>query len=374
MPHAPAAAAETTPRKRFGIRIVAVRVLAILIGAAIMTGVLVAGASSALAQPCRSCVDTDPPPPAPPKVSPPAAPTGMHVDHIDSDYIYFQWQDNATNETAYTLHWREIPPYWADWPPTTGSATINLPNFTSTRLALSRFNVDEYYDFWVSADNAGGSTPMAGTLHIIPKPSPPRTPPPPAAPNVTGLAGITVGTSIVWTWQGNAADTNYTVTLSDPSLWLIWSPQNVNGGRTGTISFRSDNLQVGHTYHLLVVTHRSGNSDSSGTGTSVTIPQNPPPGVRDVDLYNCSARGNRTIWMSNNGGDWTSQGIAQDSGFGTSCGPGASTPLSISLPAGLITLEATNDGSAPRGVDNVTYTQVFIGATDGQTVQTILST
>jgi hypothetical protein len=96
-------------------------------------------------------------------------------------------------------------------------------------------------------------------------------------------------------------------------------------------------------------------------------------GVREVDVYNCSAAGARTVWMST-GGAYTNTGVATDVGFGVPCGPGASTPLTVTLPTGLVTLVATNDGQPPNGTDNVKYTQVFVGSTTGAVVPAILTT
>jgi hypothetical protein len=192
------------------------------------------------------------------------------------------------------------------------------------------------------------------------------------APDVTNLAGAGSGTTVTWTWNGSFADTNYTVTLSDPDHLLIWQPETVAGGHNGAVTYSTPNLTAGHTYHLLVVTHRSGNYDSPGTGSSASL-STASTGVREVDVYNCSAAGNRTMWIST-GGAWTNAGTAIDVGFGNPCGPGASNPLKVALPNGYVTLEATNDGQPPNGTNNVKYTQTFLGSDTGQVAVAVLQT
>lgn len=191
------------------------------------------------------------------------------------------------------------------------------------------------------------------------------------APGVTHLSGAVSGTSIIWTWDGHASDRDYTVTLADSTTWSDYPPKVVAGRHDGTVTFKSDNLTAGHTYQVYVVTHRDFNWDSPGVIARTQF-GTADSGVKEVDVYNCSAAGNRTIWMST-GGAFTNVGVAQDV-VGLPCGPGASLPLKVTLPNAIVTLESTDDGLPPQGVDNVRYTQVFSGSGNGIVVAALLST
>ncbi len=284
------------------------------------------------------------------------------------------WVDHATNAAGYHVYgfWC----YGFEWGP------VKL--LGSTGPSATSFSIPPEpgaeWCYWVTAYNGSGESPAPAGVNYDRNSNPfapTEFPPgalafgwpsaPPVAPNVANLTGTvtTQGakTVIAWAWQAVGNGT-YTVAVTDKTTGagLGSVTQSANSYTyTGTVV-------PGHTYEIRIVTHISGDTDSSGATSDVTVQTGSgASGVKTLDVYNCSGE-DLEIWLWN-GAAWVDEGDATATADGESCGSGVSEPLAISMPTGTFNLYGTLDGDQPSG-DNTAWGPYLVtgNSTSGATV------
>ena len=185
------------------------------------------------------------------EIQPPAAPTGLTATAASQTQINLSWTA-STGATSYAVYRRFVTGEYSRI-----AHSVTKTNYSDTTLSCSDpLALDTFYEYYVIAYNAGGSSSASNTAHAMTNQCTPTTP---AAP--TGLTATPYSqTQIVLSWTASTGATSYT--LSRTGYGVIYT-----GGLT---SFSNTGLTVNTSYSYTVTASNTGGTSASSTPASAT--------------------------------------------------------------------------------------------------------
>jgi hypothetical protein len=293
----------------------------------------------------------------------PAAPT-LQVTRVSPNATWFRWVSHSDNATAFKLYRNDIHGAKKVVP---GSLASGQASDEVVEIFLDPSTT---YCWHVSALNATGETPSATVCATTAPPPPPPVP----ATKVTDVQASVSGRNITWSWQGPSDATSYKVTLADTDQWLGWATEELSATPGRRTTYTTSDLTPGHHYQLTIITNAADKAPSEPVYVPASISaqdNGPTPGVHEVDVYNCTFDGVRTVWLGTSGA-WRRVGQVTGPVDGL-CGPGITTPLQVTLPNGPVELVTTADDLSPGLGGDERFSQLFPGDDHGLTIPLTLS-
>jgi hypothetical protein len=124
----------------------------------VVSGITPKGESSMIMESVRGVMDLRAPAPAPARANPPAAPSALRAAPVSADMVRLDWNDNAANETGYTI----------DVDGATGHFTASTAANASS-VTIGTLRPASRHCFSVSAVNLAGQSAPSATCIVTPR-------------------------------------------------------------------------------------------------------------------------------------------------------------------------------------------------------------
>jgi len=190
------------------------------------------------------------------EIQPPVAPTGLIATAASQTQINLSWTA-STGATSYAVYRRFVTGEYSRI-----AHSVTKTNYSDTTLSCSDpLALDTFYEYYVIAYNAGGSSSASNTAHAMTNQC---TLTAPAA--TTALTATAVSqTQINLSWNAVSGATGHYIYRN--SVYI---------GSTPTTSYSDAGLVLNTTYSYYVISYNAGgNSPASNTASATTFP-NPP--------------------------------------------------------------------------------------------------